>query len=921
MRLIILSVLFFISTFQLFAKQGKEKFIVGFSQCISSDTWRQTMQTEMQTELVLYPNFELLIKDAGGNNQKQVQDVEDFLKMGIDLLIISPNESKPLTPIVQKVFKQGIPVIVIDRKIESDDYTAFIGANNYEIGTAVGQYAVNLLKGKGDVVEIWGLKGSSPAQERHKGFSDAISNFPDVHVVFSETGEWEEDGGRKRMEDAMSKLDHIDLVFAHNDYMAKGAWDAAHEKNKDNEIAFLGIDGLPGENGGVQQVIDKRFTATFLYPTGGDKAIDLAWQILNNEPYEKQITLQTVVIDSSNATVIKVQTDQILTLQDKIQSFKSIIDEQLIKYNGQRTILIISLSFLFVVVSLVFLLFTAYRSKNIINIKLEQSRESIQKRNSELIEISNKLEDATQAKLRFFTNLSHEFRTPLTLIIGPLEALLSDKTLTKDERMTFERMNRNANRLLRMINQLMDLRKIENSKMDLQIGKYNLVAFLNEIKESFNELAKQKNIDFSFRSPVNNLDLWFDFDKLDKVFFNLLSNAYKFTLEEGSIAIALNNTMHNFDGKQQDAVEIEIRDSGRGMSPEHVERIFDRFYQIEHAGQNLGTGLGLSLTKSFIELHKGDIQVNSQKGKGTSCYIYLRKGKNHFLNNELICEQEEKRQHMQIKEFPEVMPIIKNQNEEVETQFSDKPYVLVVEDHADVRAYINDSLKKNYQIAEVENGLQALQSIEDNEPDLIVSDVMMPGMNGLELTRKIKTDLKTCHIPVILLTAKTSEENKIEGIEDGADSYIPKPFNSRHLEVRVKKLIEGRRNIRAFYKQNYTAIDKLDEQVTLLDKKFVRKVNDIIDQHLADNNFRVEELSEEIGMSRVHFYRKIKSLTDMTATEYLRNYKLKKAAILLRNHEFTISEIAYRTGFSSTSYFSKCFKELYNLTPQQYTNS
>lgn len=924
MRLITFTLLFFVSTIQLFAKQEKGNFVVGFSQCINSDTWRQTMQMEMQTELVLYPNIDLIIKNANGNNQKQVQDVEDFLKMGIDLLIISPNEAKPLTAIVQKVYKQGIPVIVIDRNIESDDYTAHIGANNYEIGIAVGIYAANLLNGKGNVVEIWGLKGSSPAQERHKGFYDAISRFPDIHVVYSETGEWEEQGGRSIMEDALSKLDKIDLVFAHNDYMARGAWEATHEKNRDKEIAFLGIDGLPGENGGVQQVIDKKFKATFLYPTGGDKAIDLAWNILNNEPYEKQIKLQTVVIDSSNATVIKVQTDQILSLQDKIQSFRSIIDAQLIKYNGQRTILIISLSFLFVVVGLVFLLFTAYRSKNIINIKLEKSREAIQKRNSELMEISNKLEEATQAKLRFFTNLSHEFRTPLTLIIGPLEALISNKQFNRTERNTFERMNRNANRLLRMINQLMDLRKIENAKMEIQVGQYNIVKFLNEIKESFDELAKQKKIDFSFKTTENNLEILFDYDKLDKVFFNLLSNAFKFTSEEGTIMIALNEIMHQFEGKQQDAVEIEIRDSGRGMPQEHLERIFDRFYQIEQAGQNLGTGLGLSLTKSFIDLHGGDIQVKSQIGKGTSFFIYLRKNNDYFLTAKLLNEQEqeeEKRQHLQIKELSEALPKINTNQNEVQNSFSDKPYILIVEDNADVRTYISECLEKDYKIQEVSNGLDALKSIEEQEPDLVISDVMMPVMDGLELTRRIKNDLKTCHIPVILLTARTSEEHKIEGLEGGADSYIPKPFNSRHLEVRVKKLIEGRKNIRAFYKQNYTVIDQFDEQVTPLDKKFIRKVNDIIDQHLVENNFRVEELSEEIGMSRVHFYRKIKSLTDMTATEYLRNYKLKKAAILLTQKELTISEIAFKTGFSSTSYFSKCFKELYQCTPQQFINN
>ncbi|MFA9392742.1 MAG: substrate-binding domain-containing protein [Prolixibacteraceae bacterium] len=902
------------------SKNHEKKYLIGFSQCISSDTWRQTMQAEMQNELVLYPNFELVIKDANGNSQQQIQDVEDFLKMGIDLLIISPNESKPLTPVVQSVYQKGIPVIVIDRNIDSDDYTVYIGANNYEIGLAAGQYAANLLKGNGKIVEIWGLKGSTPALSRHKGFMDVISKYPDLQVIFSETGEWEEEGGRKKMSEALDLLENIDLVFAHNDYMALGAWQMAREKNRAKDISFLGVDGLPGIDGGVQQVIDHKLNATFLYPTGGDKAIDMAWQILNDEPIEKEMILQTVVIDSSNANVIKLQTDQILTLQDKIQTFKTIINEQLIKYEGQRTILIISLGFLFIVVALSFLLFTAYRSKNIINIKLEKHRTEIQKRNHELLEVSKKLEEATQAKLRFFTNLSHEFRTPLTLILGPLESTLAKKNLNKEDRHTFERMNRNANRLLRMINQLMDMRKIDNEKMDVRIGHYDLIKFVAEIKESFDELASKRNINFSFRSNLSKVELYFDFDKLDKIFFNLLSNAFKFTSDAGNISISIDEISHQFDHQTSEAVEIEIRDNGRGMSPEHIERIFDRFYQIEQESNKLGTGIGLSLTKSFVELHKGTIDVKSQKGKGTSFFIYLRKGHEHFDSSELITETDQR--HSNNNLLDELVPT-KDEKQEKETQlpFEDKPSVLVVEDNADVRSYIRESLHLHYRITEVENGLDALNSIKEEEPDLIVSDIMMPVMDGLEMTRKIKTDINTCHIPVILLTAKSSEQNRIEGIEEGADSYIPKPFNSKHLEVRVKKLIEGRRNIRAFYKNNYTQIEKLDEQISPLDKKFIRKVNDLIDLNLADSNFKVEALSEELNMSRVHFYRKIKSITDMTATEYLRNYKLKRAAAILMKNEFSISEVAYQTGFTSSSYFSKCFKELYTITPQQYMNS
>lgn len=920
-RLSFVGVLILISI-SLNAKNSPDKYLIGFSQCISSDSWRQTMQLEMLNEKVLYPEFELIIKDAHGSNEQQIKDVEDLLVSGIDLLIISPNESKPLTPIVQKVFQKGIPVIIIDRNIEANDYTAFIGADNFEIGVAAGKYAVNLLKGKGEIIEIWGLKGSSPAIERHRGFVQEISKYPEIEIVFSESGEWEEEGGKMVMQKAIDQHLKFDLVFAHNDYMAKGAWEVKDQNHLTYPIAFMGIDGLPGQNEGVQQVIDKKLRATFLYPTGGDKAIDLAWKILNKQPFEKEMILQTVVIDSTNATVIKMQTDQILVLQEKIQKFKDIIDEQLIKYKGQRTFLILSLVFLFIVVALTFLVFTAYKSKNIIYKKLEKHQDEIQKQNNELVQMSQKLEEATQEKLRFFTNISHEFRTPLTLIIGPLEAILKNKSCNREERKTIERMNRNANRLLRMINQLMDLRKIENSKMSLQVANYDLMEFLCEIKDSFTDLAYAKNINFMLFPLKNNIELWFDYDKMDKVFFNLLSNAFKFTDENGTISVSVNEVLHNFDDNKLDAIEIEVRDSGKGMKEEFISKIFDHFYQIEQGTNYLGTGIGLTLTKSFIELHKGDINVKSEKDKGTSFYIYLRKGKAHFQDGDFatMIQVPKKMSYSDYVEYDAINKNTPGKEEQTLTKFDKKPLVLVVEDNADVRAYITESISDMYTVFEVNNGVEALKSIDKEEPDLVISDVMMPEMDGLELTKKIKNDLKTCHIPVILLTARVSTENKIEGLESGADSYIPKPFNSEHLKVRVRKLIEGRQKIKEYYRVNFIIDIPISEQISPLDKKFIQKINDAIEQHLSDNLFGVEELSDEIGMSRVHFYRKVKSLTDLTASEYLRNYKLKRAAVLLMQKEKSITEIAILTGFSSTSYFSKCFKDLYNMTPQHYSN-
>ena len=294
---------------------AKEKFKIGFSQCTSVDSWRKAMQTEMQNELILFQNMELIITDADDNNETQIKDIRELVKSGIDLLIVSPNESAPITQIVEEVFRQGIPVIVLDRKIESENYTAQISADNYLIGKEAGRYAAKLLNGKGNIVEIWGLKGSSPAIERHKGFSEVISKYPNIKIIFSETGEWFKQGGTKMMKLAIEQHDDINLVFAHNDYMAIGAYEVLQSNYKTNRPFLLGIDGLPGPNDGVNAVIQKKMNATFLYPTGGAEAIQLAFKILNKKIFKKNIILKTVVIDSDNAEIQKLQTDQILSLQ------------------------------------------------------------------------------------------------------------------------------------------------------------------------------------------------------------------------------------------------------------------------------------------------------------------------------------------------------------------------------------------------------------------------------------------------------------------------------------------------------------------------------------------------------------------------------------------------------------------------------
>lgn len=904
-------------------KTQDRKFLIGFSQCTTADAWRKSMDQEMQNELLYYPNLQLLIKDGENSSKKQVKDIRELLAAGIDLLIVSPNESEPLTGIVSEVFKKGIPVILIDRKIESGDYSAFIGGNSYQIGREAGIYAVKLLKGKGDIVEISGLEGSSPAKERHKGFVEEISKAPGISIIRSLSGEWEIAISEKVMKKYLELNEHFDLVFAHNDVMALGAYKAYIQKFKHKNAFFIGVDGLPGNGCGIQAVMDRKLDATMLYPTGGSLAISLAWDLLNNKPVKKENILNTLVIDSTNVRALKFQTDEIINLHNRIISSRNILDEQVKKYLSQRFWLIVALSSLALVIVLIVLLFRGFRNKAKANLKLEVQKQAITRQNEELRRISLELEEATRAKLVFFTNISHEFRTPLTLMIGPLENILSDRKLSGELRSQLQMMLRNATRLLRMINQLMDLRKIEDEKMKLCAGEYDIIGFTKEIKEAFDELATRKKISFTLNYSEQEQLLYFDRDKVDKILFNLLSNAFKFTSESGSIDISISKVQHDFNGIEKEAVEIEIRDNGIGIAEDSLKRIFERFYQVEQDKGNVvaGTGIGLPLSKGFVEMHHGDIVVKSKKGEGSSFAVYFQLGKSHFTEEEISNKDKEfTRIDKQI--FPEISQDEANKENLNQSHISDDyenmPLLLIVEDEVDVSKFIKSCLSDNYRIMTATNGVEAFEKIYIEQPDLIISDVLMPVMDGFEFTKRLKSDIRTCHIPLILLTALSSHEHKIEGLETGADSYIAKPFNKKHLQVRVQRLIEGRQQLRKHYQQDVITQFVKENKISTLDSNFLKKCNVIIEKHLTDNEYGVEHLSVEMSLSRVHVYRKIKHLTGLTVSEFIRNIKLKKAAVMLQESGKTIAEVAYETGFSSPSYFSKCFKDLYNISPTEF---
>lgn len=497
----------------------EKRFVIGVSQC-SQDEWRNKMNMEMQNELLLYPEVDLVIKSVADDTEKQKQDIEQFIRDGVDLLIITPNKAAPLTPVIEKAYNMGIPVVLVDRKILSDKYTAFIAADNYQIGKDVGDYIVSVLNGKGNVVEIQGLHGSTSALERHQGFFSVISNYPGIKLVAREDGAWLKDIAENKMDKILSDGVPVDIVYAQNDRMAKGAYTAAQKISADNNIKFIGIDGLLGEDGGIDLVNKGILEATFLYPTGGDRAIQIAMKILNKEPYKKNTILNTALIDKSNARILKLQTGEIVSLQEKMNLLNKQIDNYLDRYATQRNILYLICCVVVLSLLLLLWIFTSYRSKNILNKELSERNYEINEQNrileeqkKQLIYLSEKLEEATHAKLVFFTNISHEFRTPLTLISGPLETLFNDSGLNPEQKRLLFLMRKNIAILLNLIDQIIEFRKVENGKYNLKIAKHNLSEYLNDWNTSFRELAISKNIDFSYQQTDSNFTMDVDLEK------------------------------------------------------------------------------------------------------------------------------------------------------------------------------------------------------------------------------------------------------------------------------------------------------------------------------------------------------------------------------------------------------------------------
>ncbi len=884
---------------------NEKHFKIGFSQTGINDEWRKSMNQAMEIQAGFYPEFELKILNSEDDIENQIKNIEQLISEKVDILIVSPIKSKPITPIVEKAFKSGIPVLIVDRKTDGDNYTAYLGGDNYEVGTNAANYLASLTNENKKIIEIKGLAGSSPALERSLGFSDVINSTKNLQVVKAIEGNWESYSIKDSLRNVLESVKDVDYIFVHNDRMALGAWEVVKEKKLQDHIKIIGVDGLNGPNGGIQLVKEGKLLATILYPTGGDEAFRLALKILNGERVAKNNILSTTVIDSRNADIMSKQFDKIYQQQQDIDQQHIKIKKQEKRYTNQKNTLQLLLALL--IISIVLGTYSIYSAYNIKKKKreLEIRNKKITIQRNQIKKIAEEVRISNEARVNFFTGLSHEFKTPITLILSSIESLTENKVLRDNKLLNeFGLIFNNSKRLLRLINQLLDFRKVEDRKFVLRTSKTNLYQFSNVIFKDFEREAQKRNINFTISSNNEDLSIFLDRNLMDKVYFNLLSNAFKFTPNNGTISIdILDEVGSNF-------VKIHFKDSGIGIPKKEIDNVFQAFFQGSNNNKS-SSGIGLHLSKEFVEMHKGTIEVISKHG--TEFIVTLYKDNVHLNSDEIIYEPD----------------IIDSEILSFNTEYEDDSFIsqqplndgenysiLIIEDNPDLVKYLKGKLSSDY-IAHVSDGTDAIEKALEIIPDIILCDVSLPGKSGFEICEILKKDLRTSHIPTIILTALNNKESYIKGLESGADLFLTKPFSFAILAQSIKTLIYNREKLRYYFVNNVHNIDA-SSNFGSMEQEFVSELNKIIKNNMDNSKFSVESLASDLNISRIQLYRKMKAIIGVNVSDYIQNIRLEKAKVLLQETQLTISEIAYATGFSSPNYFSTSFKAKFKKSPKDF---
>ena len=887
-------------------KDEEVKYRIGVAQC-SGDYWREKTNLDLRAELLNHPDVQLDIRNADNDSRRQQEDVRYFIDNGYDLIILAPNESEPLVGVVREAKAKGIPVVTFDRRVDSDDFTAHMEVDNYALGKGVAGYAAATLGNRPlKILEIRGPESASPAQLRHEGFIDGVKEQADMEVVASEFGQWD-DARSGILTDSLIKIHpEINMIYAHTDHMALGA-SRALRKNGRDDVAVIGIDGFPQQ--GIKGVSEGNLTATFLYPTEGQRLLNIALSILNGEPYERITRVAPLSpIDSSNADILLAQETLLDQTSSKISLLNDKLDRQLERYTNQKLLLWASIAIALLLCVLVFMLMKGMQAHRRHQKELEDKNSQLQEEKEKQETMYEQLKEATRSKLMFFTNVSHDLRTPLTLIAGPIDQVADDPSLSPKSHSLMQIAKKNVVILRRLIDQILDFRKYENGKTELKLSEVSFPALLKDWTESFTEVARRRDIRLTADIKVKDIPtVAVDVEKMERIFFNLMSNAFKHTPDNGKITVSF--------GQTDSEISYSVKDTGCGINMSEIERIFDRFYQAEGANPK-GSGIGLALTKAFVELHGGSITVKSEKGKGSE-----------FMVSFPIRHTDESRDvesHISATDIEtELAPI-----EADTSDFKDeKPTLLVIDDNRDIRDLITGQLGEDYNVLTAADGLQGVRMAAKYVPDIILCDVMMPVMDGFQCIKELKEEVSTSHIPVLMLTACSLDEQRVEGYRLGADAYLPKPFNLDVLTARCRNLLQNRQCIRELYatpsktqqpdnlKTREPANSKKPQRPNNVESEFYSRFVALVQERLSDPDLQISEIASAMNLGQSQFTRKIKALTNYTPVEIIRRMRLQKAKTLLLGSEKTVSEIAFEVGFTSLAYFSKCFKEEFGTSP------
>lgn len=880
---------------------------IGVSQC-SQDDWRAKMNDEINREIMFHEDAVAEIRSADDSNAKQIADIRYFVDNGFDIIIVSPNEAEALTPIIKEVYEKGIPVVIFDRNINGDTYTARIGVDDRGLGRSAAHYALHL-SGKGaKAIEIYGLKGSTPAEGRHEGFVSEFEKNGGT-LLTSVASNWNKEDAEAAVDSLLEIYSDVDLIYAHNDRMAIGASEVARRHGR-RGIRIIGIDAAP--NIGIKAVADSVIDATFLYPTEGHRLIQTALAILKNEPYKKETILPVVssAVDLTNADILLLQNEALKEETGKMKLLKAQVDDYWAQHSSQTSLFYASIAIIVLLFGVGFLLLRAYWQRSRHQKELMARNRLLEEEKNKQTQLNEQLRIATQSKLVFFTNVSHDLRTPLTLIAEPVAQLAEAGNLTPQQSTLIRIANKNIKILQRLINQILDFRKYENGKLGLTLTETDFSRVVGDWMESFYSVARKRDIKLTLVGPAQETPvvMAIDVEKIERVFFNLLSNAFKYTPDNGSITVS-----YESDG---DNLTFRVADTGEGISARDLGNIFDRFYQVDRINPK-GSGIGLSLAKAFVELHGGSISVESTLNVGTEFTVKLPV--RHV--SETVAEDD--RTIVREDAGAEL--------DNIESDFTfdeNKPLVLIIDDNRDIQKLVGELLAPDYNIIAAPNGREGVRLAARYVPDLIICDVMMPVMDGLECCRRIKEEVSTSHIPVLMLTACSLDEQRVQGYESGADGYLSKPFSTSVLKSRCASLIANRKRIKDLWQSGPFPVvsdrkPKAMESLgtTDIDSDFYRRFLDILMKEIGNQDLNVDMIASKLGLERSQFYRKIKSLTNYAPVELIRRLRLQRGRELLLTTDRTVAEIAYETGFSTPAYFTKCYRDAYGETPSQARNN